>query len=153
EPIESFESLPGASDINPPVFRRLLVKFAKAGHAGGIGFAAMASADRVVQWSLALRSPHHPVDLVRLAIIFCQPDDKLPELRMQRAKGAGSAATQVHFLEFRDSRDIVAERIFIPAVDLHTAAMRFGQDLGEDIEVTVVGSFGLLERGALIKLP
>ncbi len=58
----------------------------------------------------------------------------------------------VHFAQFFDAGDVVAKRVFIPAIDFHSAPVRPGQDFRQDVQIAVVGRFCLFERRVTVKL-
>src|ERR1043166_7671627 len=151
ELVQFLEAFFGAFEINAAFASGFLVNLAKAGDARGISFAAVARANGIVEGALAFGAPHQAVYLVGLAVIFGEADEEISVIGMQRAESAGPTALPIHFVQFLDAGDIVAENIFEPAIDFHAALMSLGQNVGDDIEIAMVGGFGFFESGVLIK--
>src|SRR4051812_22398845 len=70
---------------------------------------------------------------------------------MKWTKRARGASAPVHFMEVFDAGNVFAENVFIPTIDFDAALVGFRQNFGNDVEIAVVGSTRLFERGIAIE--
>src|SRR5262249_29107675 len=106
----------------------------------------MTRAQSVVQRALPFGAPHHAVYAVGFAVVLSQADEEITQVRMQWAKRARLTATQIHFAQIFDAGYVIAEYIFVPAINFDATLVSLRQDFGDDVEVAVLGSARLLER-------
>ena len=71
---------------------------------------------------------------------------------MQWAKCPGRPVLPIHLPQVLGSRNIVAKHVLVPAVDLHSAPVRFGQHLSDNIQFAMVRGAGLFQNCIFVKL-
>ena len=112
----------------------------------------MTRAQSVIERTLSFRAPHHPIDIVGLAIVLSQTNEKIAVVGIERAQGFCVAACEVDFLQGLYSGDGGVELVFVPAIDFDAALVRFGEDEGEDVGVAVVGGVLMTCGGIMLAL-
>src|ERR1035441_1243710 len=96
----------GPINVDPPLFGCLAVKLTKAGD-GNIPATCIGSYD-VVQRTLLFGAPHHPVNVIRSAMIACQVDHKISIVRVVSATGCSPFAVDVDLFQLFDVWDVSA---------------------------------------------
>ena len=71
---------------------------------------------------------------------------------MAKAERARSAALQVHLGDLPHAGDVRPEHVFHRAKQLHAALPGSGQNAGHDVQVSVIGSAGLLQHRVAVEL-
>jgi hypothetical protein len=100
---------------------------------------AVACAQRRAQRAVALGAPHDAVDVVGARVILHQFQQEVAVVAVVHAHAGRGAAVEIHLLELLDAGEIVAPDVLGPEDGAHAALAGLGQDLGDDVEVAVVG--------------
>ena len=112
----------------------------------------MGRSQAVAKCALAFGAPHDPVDLIGAGVVLDQAGQEMSIIGIVHAQRFGIASVQIPLLNFLDAGQVGAKDILQPADDFHAPLFRRGQNLGQNIQIAVIGGAKVLEDGVLVVL-
>ena len=103
---------------------------------------AVAGPEGVVERPLALAPPHQAVRLVVAKVVLDEGEPELAGIRVAQADAGGGPAVRVGLHRLVQAGHLLPEDVLEPGDDLHSAAVRGRDHVGEDVVAGMVG--GLL---------